>query len=173
MAEQLQSDRLRLRKLAPDDAVHFARLLEHDSESVQMMATMPDPCTAEAARGWIEQRLGAGARLFAILRAEDGEFLGAIGFGGPPEALELGYWIGRPHWGRGYVTEAVQTIIEFARACGVRKMLADTWPYNPASERVLEKTGFRKIGSAMVDTPLRGGLRRVNQFEIDLGQNQK
>lgn len=169
MADFLRSDRLTLRRLVPDDAVHFARLLGHDSESVQMMATMPDPCTEEAARGWIEMRTSSG-HVFAITRTDDEEFLGCIGFGGQSDTFHLGYWIGRPYWGQGYVTEAVRAVIKFARSPGYTKMKAETLPNNPASARVLEKVGFRKVGNAMVDTPLRGGPCEVNQYELELSQ---
>ncbi len=168
MPDDLCSERITLRRLALDDAVHFARLLGNDSASVQMMATMPDPCTEEAARGWIEMRTSGGSHLFAITRNSDGEFLGSIGFGGAPEPFVLGYWLGRPYWGCGYVTEAVQMMVGLARALGGVKMLADTYPNNPASARVLEKAGFRNIGKAVVDVPLRGGLREVYQYELDL-----
>src|SRR5438105_14494353 len=112
MAETLRSHRLVLRDLTIDDAAHFARLLGNDSESVQMMAQMPDPCTEEAACRWIEMRTGE--HIYAIARSDDGEFLGAIGFGGPLAMLGLGYWIGRPYWGHGYATEAVLLVTELA-----------------------------------------------------------
>ena len=46
--------------LTPDDATHFERLLGGDSEALQQMAQMPDPCTEPAAREWIEARIGPG-----------------------------------------------------------------------------------------------------------------
>ena len=169
MPDDLRTARLTLRKVVADDAVHFARLLGGDSEGVQMMATMPDPCTEPDARRWIENRLSLGFRIFAIIRTEDGEFLGTIGVGGPPDRMELGYWIGRPFQGRGYVTEAVQAMIDYARQLGAVKMYAGTWPHNTASARVLLKVGFRDIGPTIIDLPSRGGLRETDQYELDLG----
>jgi len=166
MVESLRSERLTLRALAVADAVHFARLLGDDSASVQMMAQMPDPCTEAAARQWIQMR--AGEQIFAIVRADDGEFLGAIGFGGPLEMLGLGYWIGRQYWGRGYATEAVRTVAELARSLGGIKMEAETFPHNSASARVLEKAGFKQVGKAVKDYPARGGRREVSQHVLDL-----
>ncbi len=168
MTDDLRSETILLRRLTLDDAVHFERLLGHDSASVQMMATMPDPCTEEAARGWIEMRTNGGGHLFAITRTSDGEFLGGIGFGGAPEAFVLGYWLGRPYWGCGYVTEAVQMIVGYARSLGGEKLHAETWPTNPASARVLEKAGFRNLGTSVVDIPQRGGLRESCQYELVL-----
>src|SRR6185503_2433858 len=101
-----------------EDACHFARLLGSDSPSVQMMELMPDPCTEQAAREWIEMRTGPSGHAFAIVRTEDQEFLGSIGFGGPPEMPSMGYWIGRPYQGQGYATEAIGLVAELARSLG-------------------------------------------------------
>ena len=152
-----------------DDAHHFARLLGCDSPSVQMMETMPDPCTEQGARQWIEKKTGPSGHVFAILRNEDEEFLGSIGFGGPLEAPALGYWIGRPYWGQGYATEAVELAIEMARLLGIVKLKAETFVNNPASGRVLEKAGFRKTGSYVRDFPTRGGSRTSCTYEFELG----
>ena len=133
-----------------------------------MMAQMPDPCTEQAAREWIVMRTRGEGRIFAITRSEDGEFLGAIGFGGPLAMLELGYWIGRPYWGQGYATEAAQAVIGLARSLGGIKMKAETFPHNPASARVLEKAGFRKVRKVIRDHPARGGLREVYEHVLDL-----
>ena len=168
MSDTLRSDRLILRRLTTNDATHLARLLGDDSDSVQMMARMPDPCTEEAARHWITMRTSGDAHAFAIIRAEHEEFIGSIGFGGPLEMLGLGYWIGRQYWGQGYATEAVRLIVDFARSLGGVKLQAETFPNNPASARVLDKAGFKKIGVTTKKFPARGGLREVYQHELAL-----
>ena len=152
-----------------DDAHHFARLLGGDSASVQMMETVPDPCTEQAAREWIEMRSRPSGHVFAILRTEDHEFLGSIGFGGSLEVSTLGYWIGRPYWGQGYATEAVELAVEMARLLGILKLHAETFVNNTASSRVLEKAGFRNTGSYTRDFPTRGGSRTTCSYELELG----
>ncbi len=57
---------------------------------------------------------------------------------------DLGYWIGRPHWGRGYATGAGLRVLEFGfGVLGLKTIRAGCLPGNPASRRVLEKLGFR------------------------------
>jgi RimJ/RimL family protein N-acetyltransferase len=165
----LHTARLRLRGLTPDDAKHFARLLGHDSDALQQMAQMPDPCTEPAAREWIEARVGPGGHVFAIERLGDGEFLGIVGFGGVETMPELGYWIGMPFRKQGYATEAIVAVVAYAAAMGVPRLHADTFPDNPASARALAKAGFVTIGTADRDFPARGGLRRLDRhvFEIE------
>jgi [ribosomal protein S5]-alanine N-acetyltransferase len=161
--------RLRLRMRTPGDAFHFERLLGGDSDALQQMAQMPDPCTEPAAREWIEARIGPGGHVFAIERLTDGEFLGIAGFGGHETMPELGYWIGRPFRGQGFATEAIRGVIGYARAIGIPRLHADTFPNNPASARALAKAGFVTIGTADRDFPARGGIRRLNRhvYEIE------
>ena len=61
-------------------------------------------------------------------------------------AVELGYWIARPHWGRGLATEAARAIIDIARALRLPALEAGHFLDNPASGRVLEKLGFTSTG---------------------------
>ncbi|HKE33400.1 MAG TPA: GNAT family N-acetyltransferase [Candidatus Angelobacter sp.] len=164
----LCTKRLRLRLLKPTDAPEIARLLLNDSEAVRMTASMRDPMTEEAAREWIERRTSADQHVFAILLVNTGELIGSIGFGGPREMPYVGYWIGRPHWSLGYATEAVRGLIEYARWLGIPSLQADTFPDNPASARVLAKTGFTNTGRITMNLPLRGGLRELEHHVIQL-----
>jgi RimJ/RimL family protein N-acetyltransferase len=157
----LDSTRLLLRPLLSDDAVHFARLLGDDHAALQQMAQMPDPCSEPAARDWIASRLGPGAHVFAIVRRQDGSFLGVVGFGGNPAMPEMGYWIGKPYRQSGYATEAIGCVVDYARELGVPRIHADTFPDNPASARVLAKSGFVTTGTVERIFPARGGRREL------------
>jgi RimJ/RimL family protein N-acetyltransferase len=161
--DTIETERLILRPLHPSDAAYFARLLGPDPDAVRQMAQMPDPCTEEAAREWIEARLGPGGYVFAVLLRTGGEFIGVAGFGGPVDLPELGYWIGAPYRGQGYATEAIGGLIEYARQLGVPRIHADTFPNNPASVRVLAKAGFATTGDVERYFPARGGLRTLTR----------
>jgi RimJ/RimL family protein N-acetyltransferase len=161
MANELQSQRLILRTLQLADASHVVALLGDDRDAIRRMSHMPDPCTVEAARDWIRLRSAPGAVTFAITRAADHAFLGAIGIGGLPEMPGVGYWIGRTYWGQGYATEALQLVVVYARSLGAKGLQAETFPDNPASARVLAKCGFRDRGFGLRDYPARGGLIQV------------
>ena len=64
----------------------------------------------------------------------------------PSGAVELGYWIARSFWGRGYATEACAAVIGIARALGLKQLESAHFVDNPASARVLEKLGFAPLG---------------------------
>jgi len=61
---------------------------------------------------------------------------------------EIGYWIGRPYWAKGYMTEACEALLEEAnRSLGVDDRIAGAFTDNLGSARVLEKLGFEQEGT--------------------------
>jgi RimJ/RimL family protein N-acetyltransferase len=94
----------------------------------------------------------AGADNFVVTLS--GEPIGVAGVkhpgsGDKPRVMpRLGYWIGRPYWGRGHATEAVGALVAeaFARFPDAQRIGAGVFEDNPASQRVLEKLGFERIG---------------------------
>ncbi|MGK7877279.1 MAG: GNAT family N-acetyltransferase [Xenococcaceae cyanobacterium] len=165
---KLQTKRLILRLLTIADAAHFQRLLHKDSAAVCMTSSLPDPCTEEAGRDWIEKKVKTGEHTFAVLLKKTGEFIGAVGFGGSQDQPGIGYWIGRPYWGQGYATEAVSILLNHAKSLGIHRLQAETFPNNPSSARVLEKLGFTMTGRVIRDYPLRDGLRELDHHIIEL-----
>lgn len=85
---------------------------------------------------------------FAI-RNRAGELIGGCGFDGQEGShrTEIGYWLAKPLWGRGIMTEVVRRACGFAFAeWGLVKITAHVFAFNPASARVLEKCGFEQEG---------------------------
>jgi RimJ/RimL family protein N-acetyltransferase len=60
----------------------------------------------------------------------------------------VGYWVGKPFWGRGIASEA---LAQFTAVDTRRPLHALVAEHNAGSRRVLEKTGFRVIGEELVD----------------------
>jgi RimJ/RimL family protein N-acetyltransferase len=75
------------------------------------------------------------------------QLVGACGLGRRPSgSVEMGYWIARSYWGRGFATEACHALVEIARALGLTSLEGSHFIDNPASARVLEKLGFEGLG---------------------------
>ncbi len=75
--------------------------------------------------------------------------VGLAAFKGPPDGgvVEIAYAIEPEQQGKGYATYAARALTEFAFATGqVRVVRAHTLPAGIASQRVLLKAGFEKIG---------------------------
>ncbi len=59
----------------------------------------------------------------------------------------MAYWIGEPYWGKGYGTEALRAMIDFAFIeKNLHRVYARYFKSNPASGRVMEKAGMTKEG---------------------------
>jgi RimJ/RimL family protein N-acetyltransferase len=88
--------------------------------------------------------------LFVIVEKTSGLSVGGIGFKGSPnerDEVEIGYGISPSCQGRGVATEALTALCDFARG-RVGAIVAETDGENTASQRVLEKCGFRRDGGS-------------------------
>ena len=90
---------------------------------------------------------------FGVFEQASGADVGHAGFKGPPDAagmVEIAYGIHPEFQGRGFATEAAGGLTAFALGDErVRLVRAHTKPENIASARVLEKSGFRRIGEVV------------------------
>jgi ribosomal-protein-alanine N-acetyltransferase len=83
-----------------------------------------------------------------VVETSSGLVVGGAGFHGPPTGgeVEIGYGIVPTRQGRGYATEAVTTLVSLALSIPeVVGVVAGTDADNVASQRVLEKAGFRLV----------------------------
>ncbi|MEP7222737.1 MAG: GNAT family protein [Novosphingobium sp.] len=77
---------------------------------------------------------------------EPARVIGGIGLTDCEGEPELGYWIARQFWGRGFASEAIRAVLRLARTLGHRQVRAGSFVGNPASAQVLAKTGFSPTG---------------------------
>lgn len=99
----------------------------------------------------------------------DGEACGGIGARRLPGergvGAELGYWLGRAHWGRGVMTRVVRAwLLPVMAELGVVRMQASVLDFNVASARVLEKNGFIEEGVLRGAVRKRGRLHDLRMF---------
>ena len=112
--------------------------------------SFPHPYTDVDATAWLEFATHQSPAVnFAI--EVDGEAVGGIGLvvGNDISRLsaEVGYWLGRDHWGQGLATKALRAITSYAfEALAVERVFATPFEGNEASFRVLEKAGFSLEG---------------------------
>ena len=148
----LTTERLRLRPLGPADVDPLFEIYS-DPEAMRYWSSPPyeDRAQAEEMLARIERNFASGeVHVWGIERVDDGELLGTMTLmlePGQPRA-ELGYMLGRPHWGRGYAAEAQRRVIDHAFGdLGLTRLEADTHPLNEASIRSLERLGFTREGT--------------------------
>lgn len=140
----------------------------------EMTAHIPHPYPPEQVEPFIfstrkGNALGEHLVLAITPRAKPNELIGIIGAYKQASGVPfMGYWLGRPHWGKGYATEAAQGLIDtLFSLVDIPAIEADTRVINPGSRRVLEKSGFRAEGSFLKSLPARGGLFPCEQFRLD------
>jgi RimJ/RimL family protein N-acetyltransferase len=147
---------LELRKVRDED---LPALFEQwaDPVAAHMAAfTAPDHMDRGAfERRWA--RLRADETVTARVIVVDGEVAGSIGSWGDPGEREVTYWVGRSHWGRGIATDALNQFLAVERSRPLNARVASD---NVASSRVLEKVGFRVVGTDR-------GFARARSAEIE------
>ncbi len=147
--QSITTDRLLLRPPTMDDAWRIADLA-NDYGVASMTSNIPHPYRYEDASAFLSGPRAkplSQSRLFAIEHRAFG-VIGMIGLTRKDKfATELGYWLGRTFWGRGLATEAADAVTAWAfDVWGRRVILASHFADNPASGRVLIKTGFLYTG---------------------------
>lgn len=144
----IRSERLFLRPGWPED---WRELLCRigDEAVVRNLAKVPWPYTAEDARWFAAQPQDPRLPHFFVTlptASAPAAIVGCIGLASHDGEVELGYWLAREHWGKGFASEAARAVISLARTLGHRRLVAGHFVDNPASGRVLRKTGFRPTG---------------------------
>ena len=143
---------LRLRPFNLKDS-RRVQLLAGDEAIASGAINMPHPYTNEVAESWIsshEEEYQKGNSLILAITLKETELLiGSIGLyiNKKHQHAELGYWIGKEYWGKGYCTEAVAGVINYSfPKLNLHKIFAYYLCRNYASGKVLKKNGFKSEG---------------------------
>jgi len=167
-----RTERLLLRPAWAEDAEAIFHGIGHEPV-VRNLASAPWPYLPEHAAGWIAtERPHHRPASLIFRRGETPQLVGAIGIGDTPDGeVELGYWIGRDHWGRGYASEAGRAMIAFARSLRLPRLVAGHFLDNPASGGVLRKLGFQPTGRiGMRHSLARGTETPMAEFVLELNR---
>ena len=163
---EIGSERLILRGWRPSDAEALFALFSN-WEVVRWLSLPPWPYTLDDARSYIDgtmHRAGAEAEESYAVTLE-AKVIGAIGVRLRPASHlqraagpNIGFWIGQPYWGHGYMTEAVRALTRVVFGRGPHDAIySGAYAENLASLRVQEKAGFVRDGETMLNARPRGG----------------
>ena len=143
-----RTPRLLLRPGFPEDAPALAAAIA-DQAIARNLVSVPWPYRMRDAEAFLASPRDPALPSFLIFERTDGapQLIGACGLARRPSgAVELGYWIARPFWGRGFATEACSALVDIAATLGLASLEGSHFLDNPASARVLEKLGFEPVG---------------------------
>lgn len=152
----LETKRLALRAARLEDAKAIAALA-NDRRIAENTARIPYPYKLADAEQFIAGASKKGEAAY-LVTLRDGTIVGACGLMfRDDDAPEIGYWLGVPYWNKGYATEALHALIDYAFTDLTHDVVqAGARVTNPASRRVLEKCGFQWTGV---------GLYRINSIK--------
>jgi ribosomal-protein-alanine N-acetyltransferase len=162
----LKTERLILRPFIPEDAADVQRLAG-DRAIADTTLNIPHPYEDGMAEEWIsghQEMFDEDKGLTLAVTAKDGgHLIGAISLMGINRRFsraELGYWIGRPYWNKGYCTEAGRAVLGYGfEELSLNRIFASHFARNFASGRVMVKLGMQREGC------LRQQVRRWDQYE--------
>ncbi|WP_196220564.1 GNAT family N-acetyltransferase [Roseibium denhamense] len=163
----LRSGRLWLRPVTSADMGRIVSLVGN-FQVVRNLGRVPHPYTMADAKWWVNQTAAFqedGERAVAI---DDGTgMIGAVSLGSPGEQASLGYWLGEPYWGSGYMSEAVGTLVDwFFKTSGETEILSSALDENTGSIKVLTKTGFKAAGPKPLFIPSRAKTLPATAFRL-------
>jgi len=163
----MRGEHIYLRAFSLQDAEKKLKLETDNREFFEKysMTRYPDFYTLVIQREIIEigneQREEGREESFGIFKNEDDTLIGTISlfqiFRGPLQSAFLGYALDKSHNNKGYTTEAVKLIVDYAfRKLHLHRIEAGVMPHNIPSIRVLEKAGFHKEGIAKSNVKING-----------------
>jgi [ribosomal protein S5]-alanine N-acetyltransferase len=167
----LHTERLVLRPFSKSDAPSVQNLA--NNKEVAEIIGLPQPYLLKHALDWIEIQPGLFKQEneypLAIVQKRTDDLVGTITLRVDKDNQkgELGYWIGRPFWGKGFATEAVKRMVFFGiEELELNKIWATSLSRNIGSITVLQKAGLVKEGVLKQDRLISGVFQDFEIFGI-------
>jgi ribosomal-protein-alanine N-acetyltransferase len=144
----LETKRLCLRALEPNDLEDLSGMYSNQEvmSFIGTGVTFTKSQTEKSIIKWDEYEKEHGYSNWAVIRKEDGAFIGKCGLSELPDksGIEISYILDEPYWGRGYATEISAAVLELGFSkFGMKKIIALVYPQNSPSIKVIEKLGMK------------------------------
>jgi RimJ/RimL family protein N-acetyltransferase len=168
----IESERLVVRLVARAD---LPALLEVNSnEEVTALLPYARWQSMADAEAWLKRMEGIQATglalQFVVVSKSSGLAIGTcllFRYEGGSARAELGYVLGRSHWGSGLMHEALQALIDSAFAgLALRRLEAEVDPRNRPSTRLLQRLGFTKEGLLRQRWVTKGEVKDVEMYGL-------
>jgi RimJ/RimL family protein N-acetyltransferase len=146
---------VRIRPVEDDDLPIF--LAHQDDPVAAAMAAFPTRAPDVFFEHWAKIRADPSNYTRTIVA--DDEVVGDIVSWLDDGRRQVGYWIGRDHWGKGFATAALRLMLEEIED---RPITAHIVPDNIGSQRVVEKCGFVRVGEEVADDAVHEVIFRLD-----------
>jgi RimJ/RimL family protein N-acetyltransferase len=142
----LEGSVVRLRAVEEEDLATINEGIWDPEVTAHLSIAWPE-AVAQTRQYWEWVRTGDSNLLLAV-ETLAGEFVGSVGLHGIDARnrhAELGIWIARPHWDKGYGTDAVRVASRFSfREMNLQRVYLHVYDSNPRGIRAYEKVGFKE-----------------------------
>jgi len=153
LSTRLSGRKIILRKLTFADADAITAHIK-DKDIIRWLGEVPYPYFKKYAVQFIHsrqnERRSGKTFTFGISAKEKDEIIGVIDLSDldwDDKKAEMGYWIGKRFWGKGYMTEAIDLLTRFGFGeLNLHKIYARVFEGNLASMKTLEKNNFKREG---------------------------
>ena len=173
---RLETRRLWLRWPRAADTALIASLAG-ERDVAEMTAHAPHPYPPGAAADFVLKARAdnmAGGDLVLVLapKARPTEIIGAIGLHGcGAQDATLDFWLGKPFWSQGYMSEAAHALLDMAFSLtDLAAVHAVARLGDGAARYLLEACGFHAAGPGVEAAPARGGMIPVERFALSRSQ---
>ena len=176
----MQTSRLWLRPYRQEDCEAVFKVLQFKVIS-DMTQRIPHPCTMEYVEHWMQWiqsgREAGNSCEFGLFAKDGGAYIGNCGLSEiyrRNHQASVVFFIHPAQWGRGYATEALCAVVAFAfKQLQLERIKGRCFSDNPASRRVMEKSGFTLEGVARHDIYKNGKFKDVDCLSILRGDYDK
>ena len=151
----MTSPRVSIRPVEDDDLPIF--LAHQDDPIAAAMAAFPTRAPDVFYEHWATIRADPTNVTRTIMAGDEvvGDIVSWLDHG----SRQVGYWIGREHWGKGLATAALRLLLEEIKD---RPVTAHIVPANIGSQRVVEKCGFFRVGEEVADDGVHEAIFRLD-----------
>ena len=142
----IETERLLLRPFRESDAEAFFKCCQNPN--IGNNAGWKPHDSLEESQEILRSVFISQSGIWAIILKEDRRLIGSVGIipdpkRENPQARMLGYWLDESHWGKGYMTEAVQSVLDYGfNTLQLSLITANCYPHNERSQQVLKRHGF-------------------------------
>ena len=173
---ELETNRLLLRRFVVEDAKVMFENWASDTDNLTYVTWDPHPnpqVTQASIERWLRQYQEENTYKWAICKKDDpAQVIGDISVvsqDAQKEICEIGYILGKAYWGRGIMTEALKTVLDFCfTQAGFQRVRTRYASLNPASGRVMEKAGMSYLKTITNGVERKGYLADLIYYQISM-----
>lgn len=163
---------LSIRKWKINDKSALAANLNNPKVLNNLRDGLPYPYTEQDAEDFILAMLSSDKNnTFAFAITLDEKVIGSIGVFRQDNihfrTAEIGYYLGEPYWGNGYITSAIKQVCKYVfEHTDIIRIYAEPFSHNIASCRALEKAGFSYEGTLKSNAVKNGEILDMKMYAI-------